>query len=550
MISSLSIKNYALIDHLEVSFDRGFTCITGETGAGKSILLGGLSLILGKRADLSSLQDKDRKCVIEAEFDIKNYQLKSFFDANDLDYEPTTIIRREILPSGKSRAFINDSPAVLTVLTALGNQLIDVHSQHQTMQLTENDFQLRVIDALAANTERLQNYKKQLIAYRATEKELQTLIDFQQQANKEQDYNSFLLKELEEAPLKLGIQDELEEQYEQLNNVEVIMEALSKSGQLLNNEQVGILALLLELKQTSQRLASFGNQFVSVNERIQSVAIEMDDLASELQIAQDGVEANPQLLEAVNEKLQLLYDLQKKHNVADVSGLLSLKEELSEKVSATENAEARIEEKQQLLAQQHKTLVALGQELGVHRSKVIPLLKKQLEERLASLGMPSATFQISVKTTDDFKSTGTDDLLFLFSANKGSDYGALKKVASGGELSRIMLTIKSILAQYEQLPTLMFDEIDTGVSGEISNRMGSIMQEMSKTMQLFSITHLPQVASKGDQHFKVYKEEDGGLTRTKMKLLTQDERVVELAEMLGGKALSDSAMAHARELLN
>ncbi len=550
MISSLSIKNYALIDHLEVSFDRGFTCITGETGAGKSILLGGLSLILGKRADLSSLQDKDRKCVIEAEFDIKNYQLKSFFDANDLDYEPTTIIRREILPSGKSRAFINDSPAVLTVLTALGNQLIDVHSQHQTMQLTENDFQLRVIDALAANTERLQNYKKQLIAYRATEKELQTLIDFQQQANKEQDYNSFLLKELEEAPLKLGIQDELEEQYEQLNNVEVIMEALSKSGQLLNNEQVGILALLLELKQTSQRLASFGNQFVSVNERIQSVAIEMDDLASELQIAQDGVEANPQLLEAVNEKLQLLYDLQKKHNVADVAGLLSLKEELSEKVSATENAEARIEEKQQLLAQQHKTLVALGQELGVHRSKVIPLLKKQLEERLASLGMPSATFQISVKTTDDFKSTGTDDLLFLFSANKGSDYGALKKVASGGELSRIMLTIKSILAQYEQLPSLMFDEIDTGVSGEISNRMGSIMQEMSKTMQLFSITHLPQVASKGDQHFKVYKEEDGGLTRTKMKLLTQDERVVELAEMLGGKALSDSAMAHARELLN
>ncbi len=550
MISSLSIKNYALIDHLEVSFDRGFTCITGETGAGKSILLGGLSLILGKRADLSSLQDKDRKCVIEAEFDIKNYQLKSFFDANDLDYEPTTIIRREILPSGKSRAFINDSPAVLTVLTALGNQLIDVHSQHQTMQLTENDFQLRVIDALAANTERLQNYKKQLIAYRATEKELQTLIDFQQQANKEQDYNSFLLKELEEAPLKLGIQDELEEQYEQLNNVEVIMEALSKSGQLLNNEQVGILALLLELKQTSQRLASFGNQFVSVNERIQSVAIEMDDLASELQIAQDGVEANPQLLEAVNEKLQLLYDLQKKHNVADVAGLISLKEELSEKVSATENAEARIEEKQQLLAQQHKALVALGQELGVHRSKVIPLLKKQLEERLASLGMPSATFQISVKTTDDFKSTGTDDLLFLFSANKGSDYGALKKVASGGELSRIMLTIKSILAQYEQLPSLMFDEIDTGVSGEISNRMGSIMQEMSKTMQLFSITHLPQVASKGDQHFKVYKEEDGGLTRTKMKLLTQDERVVELAEMLGGKALSDSAMAHARELLN
>ncbi|MUH35298.1 DNA repair protein RecN [Zobellia amurskyensis] len=550
MLVHLSIKNYALIDNLNVAFTNGFTCITGETGAGKSILLGGLSLVLGKRADLSSLRDKDKKCVIEAEFQIDTYNLKPFFKDNDLDYEDRTIIRREIQPSGKSRAFINDSPVTLDILTRLGSGLIDVHSQHQTLQLTDNDFQLKVIDALADNKTQLADYASKLRLYKATSKELLELIDFQKEANKEHDYNSFLLEELQAAPLKLGVQEELEEQYEQLNNVENILELISSGHQLLNDEQVGIVSLLTELKQVANRLSGFGSQYADLNQRIQSVFIEVDDIASELQNYQEGTEANPQLLEEINTKLQQLYDLQKKHGVQEVSELLQIREELSEKVNVTENLEADIERKEKELAVQKVALQQAADVLTAKRKKVVPDLKKQLEDSLKALGMPSATFKIELFKANDFKVNGADGLTFLFSANKGGDYGELKKVASGGELSRIMLTIKSILAKYENLPTIMFDEIDTGVSGEISGKMGDIMQAMSKSMQVFSITHLPQVASKGDHHFKVYKQEEGAVTKTNMKQLSSEERVVELAEMLGGKELSDSAMAHARQLLN
>ena len=550
MLVHLSIKNYALIDNLNVDFTNGFTCITGETGAGKSILLGGLSLVLGKRADLSSLRDKDKKCVIEAEFQIDKYNLESFFKDNDLDYEERTIIRREIQPSGKSRAFINDSPVTLDILTRLGSSLIDVHSQHQTLQLTDNDFQLKVIDALADNKSGLADYTAKLLLYKTTSKELSELIDFQKEANKEHDYNSFLLEELQAAPLKLGVQEDLEEQYEQLNNVENILELISSGHQLLNDEQVGIVSLLTELKQIANRLSGFGTQYADLNERVQSVFIEVDDIASELQNYQEGTEANPQVLEEINTKLQQLYDLQKKHGVQEVSELLLIREELSEKVSVTENLEADIEKKEKELVGQKVALQKAADVLTAKRKKVIPQLKKQLEDSLKALGMPSATFKIELFKANDFKANGADGLTFLFSANKGGDYGELKKVASGGELSRIMLTIKSILAKYENLPTIMFDEIDTGVSGEISGKMGDIMQAMSKSMQVFSITHLPQVASKGDHHFKVYKLEEGAVTKTNMKQLNKEERVVELAEMLGGKELSDSAMAHARQLLN
>ncbi|WP_400073048.1 DNA repair protein RecN [Zobellia russellii] len=550
MLVHLSIKNYALIDNLNVDFTNGFTCITGETGAGKSILLGGLSLVLGKRADLSSLRNKDKKCVIEAEFQIEKYNLKPFFKDNDLEYEERTIIRRAIQPSGKSRAFINDSPVTLDILSRLGSGLIDVHSQHQTLQLTDNDFQLKVIDALAGNKAQLTDYASKLRLYRTTSKELSELVDFQKEANKEHDYNSFLLEELQAAPLKLGVQEELEEQYEQLNNVENILELISSGHQLLNDEQVGIVSLLTELKQVANKLSGFGSQYADLNQRIQSVFIEVDDIASELQNYQEGTEANPQLLEETNTKLQQLYDLQKKHGVQEVSELLQIREDLSEKVSVTENLEADIDRKEKELADQKVALQKAADVLTVRRKKVVPQLKKQLESSLKALGMPSATFKIELFKANDFKANGADGLTFLFSANKGGDYGELKKVASGGELSRIMLTIKSILAKYENLPTIMFDEIDTGVSGEISGKMGDIMQAMSKSMQVFSITHLPQVASKGDHHFKVYKQEEGAVTKTNMKQLNNEERVVELAEMLGGKELSDSAMAHARQLLN
>tara|TARA_R110002020_G_scaffold323714_1_gene539510 strand:+ start:38677 stop:40335 length:1659 start_codon:yes stop_codon:yes gene_type:complete len=550
LLTTITIKNYALIDHLNVSFTDGFTTITGETGAGKSILLGGLSLVLGKRADLSSLKEKDKKCVVEAEFDITKYGLEAFFNEKELDYEPKTILRREILPSGKSRAFVNDSPVTLDVLSYIGDRLIDVHSQHQTLQLAEDDFQLKIIDALADNTALLARYSEQLGKMQISSKELNKLIAFQENVIKEQEYNSYLLKELESVPLKEGMQEELESQYAQLSNVEAIMEHLSRGNQLLNDEQIGIMTLLTELKQLSNKLAGFGTQFGTLNQRIQSVFIEMDDLSGELFNLYGNMEADPELLEQVNHKLQLLYDLQKKHQVQEISELIAIRESLSEKVSDAENIGDRIKAKKLELSAIERGLEGTAVELRKRREKVLPSLKKQLETTLASLGMPSASFNIAVGPATTFGKKGKDNLTFLFSANKGTDYGPLKKVASGGELSRIMLTIKSILAKYEQLPTMMFDEIDTGVSGEISSKMGSIMKEMSADMQIFSITHLPQVASKGDHHFKVFKEEGSTETHTNMKKLSSEERVVELAGMLGGKELSESAIAHARELLN
>ncbi|WP_116769251.1 DNA repair protein RecN [Maribacter litoralis] len=550
MLSTLTISNYALIDSLEVDFNKGFTVITGETGAGKSILLGGLSLVLGKRADLSSLRLKDQKCIIEGTFKIDTYGLQNFFEENDLDYEDSTVIRREILPSGKSRAFVNDTPVTLGVLSVLGENLIDIHSQHQTMQLTENDFQLKLVDALANNQKRLAEYRKGLKIFRKAQKELQELVEVQSTAIKEQDYNTFMLEELEKAPLKEGIVELLEEEYEQLNNVELIMEQLSKGDQLFNDEQIGVLPLVAEMRQSFSKLIDFGVHYKDLYERVQSVLIELDDVNAELQRLQDGVEANPDQLEQVNGKLQLLYDLLKKHNASDVSELIEIKNKLADKVFETAGLDEKIASKTKEIQEMEAVLKKQAIAIREKRNAVIPQLKKKLESDLNSLGMPSASFQISLNDTENFNTTGMDELSFLFTANKGGNYGELKKVASGGELSRIMLVIKALLAKYEKLPTIMFDEIDTGVSGEISNRMADIMKEMSADLQVFSITHLPQVASKGNHHFKVYKTEGAERTMTNLKELTTEERVVELAHMLGGKDLSDSALAHAKQLLN
>jgi len=550
LLSNLSIENYALIDSLDVSLDTGFTVITGETGAGKSILLGGLSLILGKRADLSTLRDKEKKCIIEADFIIEDYHLKPFFEENDLDYEDQTVIRREILPSGKSRAFINDTPVTLDVLSKLGDQLIDVHSQHETMQLTENDFQMKLIDALANTKDSLKTYTQLLKSHTKTKKELQDLITFQAEATKEQDYNDFLLQELEAAPLKEGILEELEEQYQQLNNVELIMEELSKGDQIMNGEQVGIMPLVTELRSVLAKLNGFGSQYTDLHERVQSVFIELDDINSELQTFQEGVEVNPTLLEEVNSKLQQLYNLQKKHSTQEISELIAIKNALSDKAFETAHVDEKIALKTKELQELESALGEQAKIIREKRNTAIPELQKQLEEQLSLLGMPNATFKITIKPVDTYKYNGMDDLSFLFTANTGSDHGLLKKVASGGELSRIMLVIKSVLAKYVKLPTIMFDEIDTGVSGEISNRMADIMNEMSHQMQVFSITHLPQVASKGNHHFKVFKLDEGEGTKTNMRKLNNDERIVELAKMLGGKDISDSALAHAKQLLN
>ncbi|MFD1614254.1 DNA repair protein RecN [Gelatiniphilus marinus] len=550
MLTSLSIKNYALIDKLQVDFNNGLSIITGETGAGKSILLGGLSLILGKRADLNSLKDATQKCIIEAVFDVSNYNLKSLFEAEDFDYESQTIIRREILPSGKSRAFVNDSPVNLNSLQLLGERLIDIHSQHQTLQLTSNDFQFQVIDALASNDELLQHYSLEQKKYKTLQKELQDLLNFQAEAIKEHDYNSFLLNELIEAKLIEGEQQTLEEEYETLNNIEGIKEKLSASYQLLNDEQIGVLTTLTTIKNNLQSIAGFSSKYEDLFNRVNSSLIDLDDVFSEIDALQEGLEADPNRLEEVDSKLKTLHNLMQKHVAANVSELIKIKNELEDKVAVTENLDASIEKKQSEIQSKTNQLKSIAKKIHKKRAEVIPQLKAQLETILASLGMPNAQFKIEVLYSEQFFANGQDELSFLFSANKGGSFNTLKKAASGGELSRIMLAIKSVLSKYIQLPTIMFDEIDTGVSGEISNKMGDIMLQMSKTMQVFSITHLPQIAAKGHSHFKVFKEDVGNVTQTNLVKLNHDQRIVEIAQMLGGVEMTSSAIAHAKELLN
>jgi len=549
VLKSLSIQNYALIDNLNVDFNKGLSIITGETGAGKSILLGGLSLILGKRADLSSLKDTTRKCIIEAIFDITDYKLKALFESEDCDFEEHTIIRREILPSGKSRAFVNDSPVNLNSLQVIGERLVDIHSQHQSLQLVSNEFQFQVIDALANNEESLHDYKSQLIVYKTLQKELRDLVSFRAEAIKEHDYNLFLLNELKEANLVEGELELLEEEYETLSNVEAIKEKLAQSYLLLNDEQIGVLSSLNELKNHFQNLKGYSSKYNVLYDRIESIFIEADDIFGEIDTLNDALEADPNRLEEVNSKLLSINNLMQKHVASDVSELIKTSNDLEDKVSITENLDASIKDKEEEIKSITLRLKQLANNIHVNRENAIPELIHQLESNLSSLGMSNAQFKIECHLSDSFYGNGQDELSFLFSANKGGQFNELKKAASGGELSRIMLSIKSIMSNYIQLPTIIFDEIDTGVSGEISNKMGDIMLLMSKTMQVISITHLPQIAAKGHAHFKVYKEDVNDKTITKLIQLNQDERIVEIAQMLGGKKITDSAVVHAKSLL-
>ena len=549
MLKSLSIQNYALIDNLNVEFNKGLSIITGETGAGKSILLGGLSLILGKRADLSSLKDTTRKCIIEAVFDITDYKLKALFESEDCDFEEHTIIRREILPSGKSRAFVNDSPVNLNSLQVIGERLVDIHSQHQSMQLVSNEFQFQVIDALAKNDDELQNYKSELIVYKTLQKEFRDLVSFRAEAIKEHDYNLFLLNELKEANLVEGELELLEEEYETLSNVEAIKEKLGQSYLLLNDEQIGVLSSLNELKNHFQNLKGYSSKYSDLYDRIESIFIEADDIFGEVDTLNDDLEADPKRLDVVNSKLLTINNLMQKHVVSDVSELIKISNDLEEKVSITENLDESIKDKEAEIDTIMIRLKQLANSIHINRENAIPELIHQLESILSSLGMPNAQFKIECHLSDSFYVNGQDELSFLFSANKGGQFNELKKAASGGELSRIMLSIKSIMSNYIQLPTIIFDEIDTGVSGEISNKMGDIMLLMSKTMQVISITHLPQIAAKGHSHFKVYKEDVNEETITKLTQLNQEERIVEIAQMLGGKKITDSAVVHAKSLL-
>ena len=549
MLTALSIKNYALIDDLKVDFPEGFIIITGETGSGKSIMLDALSLILGKRADMSALRNKEEKCIIEAEFSLQNYEFQPLFQELDIDYDPQTIIRREILPSGKSRAFVNDVPATLEVLSRLGQVLVDIHSQHQTLALSDTSFQFAIIDAMANNKSLLTEYVQLHQLLKKEQKKLEELIEFQKNARKEYDYNLHQLKELKSATLGEGILEELEESYEEASNIEDIKENVSESLYLLNDENIGILNNLRELKRSFSSLTEYKQLYRDLYERIESAFLELEDLASEISDIDESIEADPDNLEQISKQLNKIYSLQKKHSVATVEELIAIQQELEEAVSKTESVDIDLNKQKKIVEEQHTASLKKANQLHKAREKVIPALDKKLTNFMHELGMPNGRFSITLTATDTFFANGNEELSFLFSANKGGVFGQLKKVASGGELSRIMLAVKAIMAEHTALPTIMFDEIDTGVSGEISQKMGDIMKQMSQNRQVFAITHLPQIAAKGAYHFKVFKEDSKGKTTTHLKLLTEEERITELSEMLEGKNSGASARNHAIELL-
>ncbi len=550
MLRHLSIHNYALINQLSIDFTKGLSIITGETGAGKSILLGALGLVMGNRADLSSLKNTDKKCIIEAKFAVEGYSLQHLFDEFDLDYEPETIIRREILPSGKSRAFVNDTPVNLSILTALKIKLLDIHSQHQTAELSDTSFQFSIIDALAKNKTKVTSYKTGMKKYTSLVKELKILKEETLKSKEQYAYNSHLFNEFEQAELVIGEQEILEEKLHTLNNVEEIKLHLSEALAVSSNEEIGVQNLLYSLENSLQKISEYAKNYQEITSRVTSLKLEFDDVVAELENANEEVAFNPNEVEELNDRLQLIYNLQKKHSVNSIAELLVIFESLSEKVAQVDDADELIAAKNLEITAVTNKLDEFAVLITASRNKAIPKLQKELEYLLTELGMPNARFSMELIPSDSYFYNGKDVLSFLFSANKGGNFGELKKVASGGELSRIMLSVKKILSENIQLPTIIFDEIDTGVSGEVSNKIAKIMQDMGTGMQVITITHLPQIAAKGVQHYKVYKGEENGVTTSNLKLLSEQERIIEIAEMLSGKEVSESALIHAKELLN
>ena len=550
MVLHLSIKNYALIQDIQVSLTKGLTIITGETGAGKSILLGALGLLLGKRADLSSVKDASQKCIIEGEFSVKGYDLKTFFKDNDLDYDTHTIIRREILPNGKSRAFVNDTPVGLSQLQVLGGYLVDIHSQQQTNSFATEAYQIEVLDALSGNAGILQAYQNTLTEFSNVSKELEALLSQKETALKELDYHTFLHQELVEASLQSLDQQALETDYQTLNNAEEIQASFAGLDQLFSQENVGIIDRIKNARSLLNAISKFAPTYQELYDRLHSVTIELEDINSSIEHASEGLLVDPAELFKVDQLLQTLYRLQQKHHVSSVKQLLEIESQLSSKINTTLDLDTTIQTLEKQKQKLSDTLLKFASDLHNNRVEAVPLLEKKLVSYLALLGLPNAKFKIEITTLPTFKKTGTDSLALYFTANKGGNFGLLKKVASGGEMSRIMLSVKALLSQYKKLPTIVFDEIDTGVSGEIALKMAYIMDQMSSHMQILSITHLPQIAAKGQQHIKVYKEDQHNTTTTHLKQLTEEERIVEIAQMIGGKNITDTTLANAKELLN
>ena len=550
MILSLSIKNYALIEDIQVPLTKGLTIITGETGAGKSILLGALGLLLGKRADLGSVKDATQKCIIEGEFSLKGYGLQPLFKDHDLDYDVHTIIRREILPSGKSRAFVNDTPVGLSQLQALGGYLVDIHSQQETNSFATEVFQLEVLDALAGNAPILQGYQNALSEFMSISKQLEKQLSQKEAALKELDYHTFLQQELMEASLHTIDQQALETNYNTLNNAEEIQGSFAEIEQLFSQENTGIIDSVKQARSLLNNISKYAPSYQELYDRLHSVTLELEDVISSIENTSEDLQVDPTELFRINEVLQTLYRLQHKHSVSSVKELADIESNLSSKIYNSQHLDTTIEtlekEKQKLT----QALLKLAKDLHDNRVEALPMLQQKLETYLSLLGLPNAKFKVEFTTSPTLKKSGTDSLAVYFTANKGGNFGLLKKVASGGEMSRIMLSVKALLSQYKKLPTIVFDEIDTGVSGEIALKMAYIMGEMSTHMQILSITHLQQIAAKGEQHIKVYKEDRQNTTVTHLKQLSQEERIVEIAQMIGGKNITDTTLANAKELLN
>ena len=550
MLKELKINNFALIETLHVSFSDGMSVITGETGAGKSILLGGLSLVLGKRATLSSVMDSSQKCIVEATFDVAHYDLKQFFEEQHLDYDAEIIIRREITPSGKSRAFVNDSLVNLDVLSVLASNLIDVHSQHQSQILLRSEYQFSLLDALAENDLLLHQYQSALKTYQEVVKEYDALNQKEQLLKESYDLKRFLHDEIEEANLSIDAQEVLEKKVSQLTHIEALQEYFSEGIGIVESEQVGILDQMATVRSIMNQVTKKSENFRALFDKAQGLFVEIEEFLNDLKNRFENLEGNPEDLAPLQEKLNLLYALQHKHKVDSVEAILAIKEQMKKELDTTENLGetlTALREKRQIV---HQKLTDLSTAIHDRRVKAIPFVIEEMTALIAQMGMENAQFRIDLSEASDFLSNGKDQLNFLFAANSGSAFNPLNKVASGGELSRIMLAIKSILCRFKKLPTIIFDEIDSGVSGKISNSMALIMETLANKMQVIAITHLPQVAAKGNAHFKVFKAVNNNKTETQINSLSFAERVEEIAQMLSGEELTETALAHAKNLLN
>ncbi|MFY7971395.1 MAG: DNA repair protein RecN [Flavobacteriales bacterium] len=550
MLKHLSVSNYALIDKVNLDFESGLTAITGETGSGKSILLGAFGLLLGERADSKSIRDTQQKCVIEATFDLSNFDLSSFFEEHDLDYDIQTTIRREIAPGGKSRSFVNDTPVQLQALKALGEQLVDIHSQHENSLLGERAFQFHVTDAFARHHELMKHYKLQFAKYKQLHAELNECLSNEQRMREELDFFQFQLTELEKINLESIHQASLEQELETLNNAEAIKGALNRTSELIEGDRQSILSALQMARQSLGKVAAFNPQTEELSNRIESCYIELKEIAREAALLDNGIHYDQARIDRIQETLNVVYQLEQKHRVQSIEELVELRNQLTEKIGGHANLDDRIAALRKNLQKETEILLDLAAQLTNGRKKAAEQAAKEVKKYFSLLQLDHAELVIEISPSEDFNAFGKNEIRFLFQANKGGQLLPIRQVASGGEISRVMLAIKASISHYRQLPVLILDEIDQGVSGEAGMKMGEILKDISQTMQVLTITHLPQIAGKAKQHLKVYKESTKKDTFTGVRVLEGEDRINELAEMLSGKSYSQAALANARDLLS